>query len=424
LDPVSAMEVARQVASALEAAHRAGIVHRDLKPDNIFLVPDEAVVGGERIKVLDFGIAKLGRSTSSSVQTQSMMVFGTPRYMSPEQCKSAAHVDHRSDIYTLGCILFELLCGQPPFLGAPGELIARHVLVDPPAVASLVPEVPAPLAELVARMLAKEPEDRPQTMATVQRALESGGALAQGAAPTLPPHAVESSVPRMSTPGSFGVRPPVAPLPTEVDANPTTLGSAASSARVESPRRSRTALAVAGVVVVAGAIVAWLAFGRGSEPSTPIAEIAPPPPKLTVEPLPPPAKPEVAPDPGPAKTVPPPDPAPKHPVVKPPAVVKVALPAVVKKVDAPGMLVIAMKPACDVSIDGGPPVHAPQQLKLPAGKHRVTITNSELGIADTTTVEIKSGASESLERDYTDRITAKPPKKDATINPFAKGSGQ
>ncbi len=111
LAPAAAMEVCRQVAAALEAAHRIGIVHRDLKPDNIFIVHDSAMRGGERVKVLDFGIAKLGRAATSSVQTQSMMVFGTPRYMSPEQCKSAANVDHRSDIYTLGAILFELLTG-------------------------------------------------------------------------------------------------------------------------------------------------------------------------------------------------------------------------------------------------------------------------------------------------------------------------
>jgi serine/threonine-protein kinase len=402
LDPASAMEISRQVASALEAAHRAGIVHRDLKPDNIFL---------------DFGIAKLGRAASSSVQTHSMMVFGTPRYMSPEQCKSAAHVDHRSDIYTLGCILFELLSGQPPFIGAPGELIARHVLVEPPEVTSIVPEIPAPLAALVGVMLAKEPDDRPQTMAAVQRALESGGALAPGVAPTLPPNAVES-LPRMITPNAFGVRPPVAPLATEVDANPTTLGSAASSARVESPRRTKLAVAIGAVALIAAAVVGWTVLGRGGDdeaPRTapePVAHAIPPPPKPTVEPItPPPVK---------LETVPPPKPEPPKPVVKAP--VKAPPPPVVKSQQ--GVLVVSTKPACDVSIDNAAPVHALQSVKLAVGRHRVAITNTELGIADVAMIEIRSGATETVERDYTDRITAKPPKKDATINPFAKGSNQ
>ena len=187
LAPESAMEIGRQVAAALDAAHRAGIVHRDLKPDNIFLVHDPAVVTGERVKVLDFGIAKLGRNTSSSVQTQSMMVFGTPRYMSPEQCKSAANVDARSDVYALGCILYELVAGQPPFDGAPGELIARHVLVEAPDVAALAPDAPPHLTRLIGRMLAKEPDDRPATMAHVMRELESSGAMSPGLAPTLAP---------------------------------------------------------------------------------------------------------------------------------------------------------------------------------------------------------------------------------------------
>src|SRR5450432_3872273 len=113
-----AMEVCRQVASALGAAHQHGIVHRDLKPDNIHLVPDLAVPGGQRIKVLDFGVAKLTDSMlGPSARTHSAMLLGTPLYMSPEQCRSSADVDGRSDIYALGCILFELLCGRRVYKG-------------------------------------------------------------------------------------------------------------------------------------------------------------------------------------------------------------------------------------------------------------------------------------------------------------------
>ena len=171
LPTTTALNYTRQLASALGAAHQAGIVHRDLKPANVFIVPDAAVVGGERLKVLDFGIAKLADDFGSGVQTHSMLMLGTPMYMSPEQCKSSAKVDARSDIYALGCILFEMLCGKPPFDGDSGELIAKHQLVPPPTPRSLVGEVPVPLDRLITSMLAKSPNDRPQTMGMVEDAL-------------------------------------------------------------------------------------------------------------------------------------------------------------------------------------------------------------------------------------------------------------
>ncbi|HET7502666.1 MAG TPA: protein kinase [Kofleriaceae bacterium] len=167
LSPWAAVEIARQVASALEAAHRVDVLHRDLKPDNIYLVPDPATPSGERVKVLDFGLAKLGGEGHTQLQT----VFGTPRYMSPEQCRSAAQVDHRSDIYALGCILFELATGQLPFDGDVRQLIERHQRAIPPRASTIVPDLPAALDQLIAEMLAKDPMERPQTMGAVQRAL-------------------------------------------------------------------------------------------------------------------------------------------------------------------------------------------------------------------------------------------------------------
>ena len=176
------IDLACQMAAGLEAAHRKGIVHRDLKPDNVFLVLDAALDGGERVKILDFGVAKLGdadrgRVTTSTdvgatgVHTHSMMMLGTPRYMSPEQCKSSARVDHRSDIYSLGCILFELLAGKSPYDGDGGELIAKHQLAPIPRLRSIRPEVSAYLDVLVSTMLAKDPDDRPQSMDKVRDAL-------------------------------------------------------------------------------------------------------------------------------------------------------------------------------------------------------------------------------------------------------------
>lgn len=111
---VDALRLARQLSSSLAAAHDRGIVHRDLKPGNVFLVRDPEVPGGERTKILDFGICKLG-DPECTTTTQTGTMLGTPVYMSPEQCRGAGRVDHRSDIYSLGCVLFHMLAGRPPF---------------------------------------------------------------------------------------------------------------------------------------------------------------------------------------------------------------------------------------------------------------------------------------------------------------------
>jgi eukaryotic-like serine/threonine-protein kinase len=128
-----ALAIVRQIAGALSAAHAKGIVHRDLKPDNIFLVLDPEVPGGERIKLLDFGIAKLaGESAGGMSMTRTGAVMGTPTYMAPEQCRGVA-TDHRADLYALGCIAFELCGGRPPFVGeGTGDVLAAHIHVPTP----------------------------------------------------------------------------------------------------------------------------------------------------------------------------------------------------------------------------------------------------------------------------------------------------
>ena len=160
--------------SALAAAHASGIVHRDLKPDNIFLAVGRAYPSAVDVKVLDFGIAKLvddERGTPSHTRTGSLL--GTPVYMSPEQCRGARQVDHRSDIYSLGCVMFELLCGQPPFLReGTGDLLVAHISEPPPPVSALRPDVAPVLADLVASMLLKDPTRRLQSMAEVVAAIE------------------------------------------------------------------------------------------------------------------------------------------------------------------------------------------------------------------------------------------------------------
>ncbi len=146
--------IARGIAAPLAAAHEAGIVHRDLKPENVFLVGERV----DRIKLLDFGIAKL---ESSASRTTAGLILGTPTYMSPEQCRGITDCDHRADLYALGCVLYELLVGVPPFGrdGSMSDLMAAHLEAAVPELSHA--RVPLELRRLVARLLAKSPADRP-----------------------------------------------------------------------------------------------------------------------------------------------------------------------------------------------------------------------------------------------------------------------
>jgi len=172
--PVDAMRLMAQVATSLGAAHAKGVIHRDLKPENIYIVGDPAVTGGERTKILDFGIAKLAGDDNSNVKTRTGMVMGTPVYMSPEQCRGASGIDARSDIYALGCVLFTMVCGKPPFESeATGDLIIMHVRDAPPIASSIVPSLPPVLDAVIARCLEKDPARRFQNTAELVQGLAS-----------------------------------------------------------------------------------------------------------------------------------------------------------------------------------------------------------------------------------------------------------
>jgi serine/threonine protein kinase len=177
-----AARIGRQIAEGVGVAHAARIVHRDLKPDNVFLTPHPST-GDDQVKILDFGIAKLAGPDGGGGQTRTGVMVGTPLFMAPEQCRGAGQIDHRADIYSLGCMLYRMLCGQPPFIHEGiGELIAAHLMETPMAPRALVPELPAPFEALVMRAMAKRPEDRQQTMAEVIQELDAASVALMSAA--------------------------------------------------------------------------------------------------------------------------------------------------------------------------------------------------------------------------------------------------
>ena len=149
-----ALLIACEVADALSYAHSHGVVHRDIKPENILLESGHAVVA-------DFGIAKLVSSAGEASLTQTGMAVGTPKYMSPEQAAGEKTLDGRSDLYSLACVLYEMLTGEPPFTGPTVESVIRQHLVEPARpVSQLRPAVPPAIADVLARSLAKNPADR------------------------------------------------------------------------------------------------------------------------------------------------------------------------------------------------------------------------------------------------------------------------
>jgi serine/threonine protein kinase len=172
--PARALSIAAQIADALAASHERGVIHRDLKPDNIFLITRDGKP--DFVKVLDFGLAKL-TSTNGAVPvytTDAGIVMGTPYYMSPEQCQGRAELDHRTDVYSLGVILFEMLTGRVPFAGEGyGEVMTKHISLPPPPARRFVPDLPVAIEAILSRALAKDPGARFQTMTEFRELLLS-----------------------------------------------------------------------------------------------------------------------------------------------------------------------------------------------------------------------------------------------------------
>ncbi len=152
--------IGRQVCSALQHAHNQGIIHRDLKPGNLFLDPDA------NVKLGDFGIA---RDTHAADLTSQGLTVGTHAYMSPEQITGASSISAKADLYSLGCVLFELLTGQKPFDGPNFAVVfEQHLRARPPRVTELVPDCPRALSDSINALLEKEPDARPFNARAVQ----------------------------------------------------------------------------------------------------------------------------------------------------------------------------------------------------------------------------------------------------------------
>jgi serine/threonine-protein kinase len=286
-----AVGLARQIANALAAAHKVGIVHRDLKPDNVFLIPDPEVAGGERVKLLDFGIAKLASETMGPARTVTGAILGTPHYMSPEQCEGSRVVDHRTDLYSLGCLLFQMITGRLPFESEGiGGLIGMHLYVAPPTLRSRKPAASVALENVVGKLLAKPVEERYQTASSVAAALHGpevidvggddagagvrpagAGALAMAATIATPADGDLAVARTMTTEADRTLE----RAATELDPRSLAAIDDPPPTRVEpQPRRPRTMMWIAGaaVVCVAGAAIAYVVATRNDGGATAVVE--------------------------------------------------------------------------------------------------------------------------------------------------------
>src|SRR3954453_1264118 len=284
LPGLMAARLARGMAEALEAAHAKGIVHRDLKPENIFVQAQPP----DSVKLVDFGIAKLaGDFRAGQVhQTRSGAMMGTPLYMSPEQCRDSANIDSRTDLYSLGCVLFEMLTGHPPFTHATlGDLVVAHMTEAPPDALVVNPSVPPALAALTAELLRKNPGERPPGMRAVAERL----ATFLGGLTTVP---------------DAPARTPVATHPPTKDKTKakTTFGDSAAELVVEDggapprQRRSLTLVVAALLGLGAGGVAVSrlraqhtnaapsLAAGESSPPPSPAPSAVAPPPAVVTPP--------------------------------------------------------------------------------------------------------------------------------------------
>ena len=251
--------IVQGVVQALKAAHPKGVVHRDLKPDNVFLVRREG--DADFVKVLDFGIAKLMVTSSrpARFQTQTGAIIGTPAYMSPEQCRGAKEIDHRTDIYSLGVMAYQMATGRLPFAAdSLGELLFKHLSEEPVPPSAIDRSVPEVMSAMILRALDKDPERRPsldELSAAMVRAVQAS---------TLPPSLSTGGLSGAMAGGTVRVPAAVGTAATAaaVSVSNTTLGASASEIGIEQRLRARprrwpvvASLGAVAVAMVAGVVV-------------------------------------------------------------------------------------------------------------------------------------------------------------------------
>ena len=266
-----AVEYLLHACEAIAEAHAQGIVHRDLKPANLFLT--HAADGTHTVKVLDFGISKMaatgGEADEGMALTKTSTVLGSPLYMSPEQMKSARQADARSDIWSLGAILYELLLGVVPFNTQTfTELVLMVNMSSPPPMTALRPDVPPPLEAAILRCLEKNPEKRFQNVADLAWAIapfgpEQAQVSAARAARTLQAAGVATTGPQSLRLG--------APMG---ETNAALAGSNATTGAGAAPAGRGKLIAIGAVVVVVAAAASF-ALGRRPDPPTPAADPTP-----------------------------------------------------------------------------------------------------------------------------------------------------
>jgi serine/threonine-protein kinase len=380
LNPRELVPLARQVLAGLAAAHSAGIIHRDLKPDNIFILREKAGQA-DYVKIIDFGISKF-QSLAGDVMnmTRTGTVMGTPYYMSPEQANGSREADQRSDLYSVGVIMYEAITGQVPFDAKSfNELLFKIVLSTPPSPLTIVPDLDPAFASIVSKGMARDVEHRFQTAVQFAEAIENWSRT--GAPVTVPPEHRQPGMPGMpgapmpgaphaGTPnfGSSGLRGGVTPGP----GGPAVSGStgqihkqsaqswATSQTDVAAgvPQKSKGGIvavaSIAALVVVGGgAFAGYKLMGSGSNAETTQAVVTPtPPPAKAASPEPPKA---------PVDPPPPPPAEPKAADAKPAETAASATPQPANPAPVAAVPAAKARPAAPP-----PPRPAPQPAKPPA----------------------------------------------------------